>query len=463
MMSRFVYPLILATLLLVPCSTTGCKKQEKPSDDPEEEVVKVQKPTDRNDDEGLLTYYQYLHFQYMWSGGCPNSGLARVRYWRDNPSKDADIITVGASGFGLMGIIVAVERHFITRDDALKRFEKVLDFLERADRWHGMFPHWYYDSTAKTKPFGGKEDDNGADVHESANLIQGLLCVRQYMDKTVAREKAIAERIDALWQAMEWDWFVDENGAILWHWSPTVGFQKHLEMTGFNETHIVYILACSSPTHPVAPEVYKTGWGKNGDIVNDATRYDIPINVRQHKGTYEVGPMYWTAFSYAGFCPKGIKDPYGIDYFEALKSHALIQYTYCSQDNPNKFSCYSEDCWGMSSGYTTNNSSDYQAMCTKNDVGVITADAAIIAMPYTPEKSLAVARHFYWDVPTQMGPWGLWDSYSDTEGTVYKYLGNNQCIVVPMIENYRTGLLWDLFMSCPEIQEGLDKIGFTKN
>ncbi len=204
------------------------------------------------------------------------------------------------------------------------------------------------------------------------------------------------------------------------------------------------------------------GWSRGGGIVNPGSRYGSPFVVRHNSGANDVGPMFWTAFSYGGFCPKGLKDERGIDYWEALRSHALIQYNYCLE-NPKGRKCYGADCWGFSAGYTSNVTTDYQSMRTNNDVGVVTANAALIAMPYTPEQSIAAATHYYWDIPTQMGPWGFWDAYSDTEGTVRRYLANNQCPVAPMIENYRTGLLWKLFMSAPEITAALTVLGFTSD
>lgn len=449
--------LILSASVLLLCSCSGTERD----DNGNQETIRISPPENREDIDGLLTYLQYSHFKYMWAGGCQNSGMARVRYFKDRPEKDKDVITVGASGFGIMGIIVAMERNFISRDEGLKRIEKILGFLEKADRWHGMFPHWLDDRTGKTIPFAGSNgEDDGADILESANLIQGLLCVRQYLSGSGERERKIVARINAIWNDMEWDWFVDD-GCILWHWSPTVGFKKHLALKGYNETHIVYLLAASSATHPVDPSVYLTGWSRNGDIINDESRFGIPFIVKHNKGTEQAGPMFWTAFSYSGFSPEGWVDPLGIDWWEVLRNHCRIQYNYCVS-NPLGRSIYSEDCWGMSSGYTSNLSTDYQALCTSNDQGVITVDAALLAMPYTPEESIRAAVHYYWDLPGLIGPWGFWDAYSETEGTIYKYLANNQCVVVPMIENYRSGLIWELFMSCPEIQKGLLRIGFNK-
>lgn len=462
-MKRFAIWLLAAAALLAGCSGSDEGKEGPGEGD---DTPAIAPPKNREDVEGLLTWIQKTHFEYMWSGARPNSGLARVRYFADEPSKDENTLTIGAGGFGIMGILVGIERNFITRAQGVGRLEKIVSFLERAERWHGMYSHWIDDRTGKTIAFAGSNgEDNGADIVETSFLTAGLLCARQYLKDGSAAEQALAARIDALWRGMEWDWFAsDTDDCLLWHWSPTVGFKKNFHLEGYNECLLPYLLAAASPTHPL-PEpkkAYMNGWSRGGGIVNPGSRYGIPFVVRHNSGANDVGPMFWTAFSYGGFCPKGLKDERGIDYWEALRSHALIQYNYCLE-NPKGRKCYGADCWGFSAGYTSNVTTDYQSMRTNNDVGVVTANAALIAMPYTPEQSIAAATHYYWDIPTQMGPWGFWDAYSDTEGTVRRYLANNQCPVAPMIENYRTGLLWRLFMSAPEITAALTVLGFTSD
>lgn len=424
----------------------------------------VKPPQSRDDVEGLLTYIQKTHFEYMWSAARPNSGLARVRYHQSAPSQDENTLTMGAGGFGIMGLLVGIERGFITRTQGVDRLDKIVTFLERADRWHGMYSHWIDDKTGKTIPFAGSNgEDDGADIVETSFLTAGLICTREYLKNGSTREKGIAARIDAIWRAMEWNFFKSTtDDCLLWHWSPTVGFKKNFHLEGYNEALLTYILAAASPTHKLSDPkaAYRNGWSRGGSIVNTASRYDVPFVVKHNTGANDVGAMFWVAFSYAGFNPSSLKDENGINYFKACQSQAMIQYKYCVA-NPKGWRSYGANCWGMSAGYTSNNSSDYQAMNTKNDVGVITTNAALIAMPFTPTQSIEAAKHYYWDIPTQMGPWGFWDSYSDTEGTVKKYLANNQCPVAPMIENYRTGLLWKLFMGAPEIAPALTALGFT--
>jgi hypothetical protein len=168
--------------------------------------------------------------------------------------------------------------------------------------------------------------------------------------------------------------------------------------------------------------------------------------------------MFWVAFSYGGLNPKGLTDENGVNYWQVQQSHSKIQYNYCVE-NPKKWNCFGPNSWGLTAGYSINDS--YVAHSTKTDDGVISPNAALIAMPYTPQESMYAAKNYYWNMPQQMGPWGFWDAFCDNEGTIKKYLANNQCPVAPMIENYRTGLLWNLFMSSPEISIALQKLGFV--
>ena len=157
-------------------------------------------------EEALLDQVQEDTFNYFWEGAEPISGLARERIHLDNiyPSHDKDIITIGGSGFGLMAILVGVERDFISRDQALDRYDRILDFLEKADRFHGAWPHWLW-PTGKTAPFSAK--DNGGDLVETAFLVQGLLTAQAYFDQDNPREKAIREKIQLLWEGVEWSWY----------------------------------------------------------------------------------------------------------------------------------------------------------------------------------------------------------------------------------------------------------------
>ena len=165
-----------ALLTLILLSFTGCAGNR-------DKTTYKKNPSgfEKISDDSLLTLVQYRTFQYFWDGAEPVSGMARERFHVDGvyPENDMNVITSGGSGFGIMAIIAGIERKFITREEGLERFRKIVGFLEKADRFHGAWPHWMYGETGKVKPFSPKDD--GADIVETAYLIQGLLTLRQYL------------------------------------------------------------------------------------------------------------------------------------------------------------------------------------------------------------------------------------------------------------------------------------------
>ena len=241
-------------------------KEEKPDT---EEV----RPESFASDDEMLDYIQKVHLNYMWDGAEPTSGLARERIHLDGdyPEKDQNVVTTGGSGFGIAGLLVGIERGFIPREEGMKRLTKIADYLKRADRFHGVWPHWLYGPTGKVKPFGQK--DNGGDLVESCFLMQSLLCVRQYFRDGNEQEKALAEKIDQLWKEMEFSWYQNGKDVIYWHWSPEYNWEMNFPLEGYNEALIVYVLAASSPTYPVPASAYHNGWARGGGIKSDSAPY----------------------------------------------------------------------------------------------------------------------------------------------------------------------------------------------
>ncbi len=411
-------------------------------------------------DEEFLNYIQRAHLNYMWEGAEPCSGLAPERIHTDGvyPENDADIVTTGGSGFGIAGLLVGIDRGFIPREDGVERLLKIVGFLEKADRFHGVWPHWLHGPTGKVKPFGRK--DNGGDLVESAFLMQGLLCVRQYFREGGEKEKELAARIDRLWREMEWSWYRKGGEEVLyWHWSPDYGWEMNFPLEGYNECLITYVLAASSPTYPIPASAYHKGWARSGGIRSDASAYGYPLILKHNGAESYGGPLFWAHYSYIGLCPIGLSDAYA-DYGEVNRNQALINYAYCVR-NPGKHKGYGDACWGLTASYSPEG---YHAhMPVNNDQGVITPTAALSSYPYTPEESAKALKHFYFERGDSLwGPYGFYDAFSvDRDWYPRRYLAIDQCTIAPMIENYRTGLLWRLFMSCPEIQAGLKKLGFA--
>tara|TARA_Y100001980_G_C14556906_1_gene353201 strand:- start:80733 stop:82073 length:1341 start_codon:yes stop_codon:yes gene_type:complete len=420
--------------------------------------VSEEKEPLRMSDDSLLTLIQYQTFQYFWEGAEPNSGLGRERMHMDGqyPQNDQNVVTSGGSGFGVMAILVGVERGFITREEAVKRYQKILDFLETADRFHGAWPHWWHGETGKVKPFSKKDD--GGDLVETAFLIQGLLCVRQYFKEGNEEEKKIASRIDKLWKEVEFDWYTQGKNTLYWHWSPNYGWEKDFDVEGYNECLIMYVLAASSPTHGVSADVYHKGWARNESIATDREYLGYKTVLDHYAGNDSpVGPLFWAHYSYLGLNPKGLSDRYG-NYWDLNHNHAMIHYTHCV-NNPNNFEGYGKNCWGLTSSYSMKG---YASHRPDSDLGVISPTAALSSFPYTPEQSMDFLRYLYEDADSLVGKYGPYDAFShEADWYLPRYLAIDQGPIPVMIENYRSGLLWDLFMSAPEVKEGLMKLGFT--
>ena len=453
-MYKVIFQILLLTLLT---ALPACKSE---ATNPVPGNEETQRPESFANDEAMLDYIQRVHFNYMWDGAEPTSGLARERIHLDGqyPEHDQDVVTTGGSGFGIAGLVVAMERGFITRDQGVERLTRIVDFLERADRFHGVWSHWINGPTGKVKPFGQK--DNGGDLVESCFLMQGLLCVRQYLNGGNEKEKNLIDRINALWHGMEFDWYTRGGQDVLyWHWSPEYEWEMNFPLEGYNECLIVYVLAAASPTHTVPASCYHKGWARSGGIKSDAAPYGYPLELKHNGAEQTGGPLFWAHYSWIGLNPKGLKDKYA-DYWNVVRNHAMSNYKYCVE-NPKHYSGYGPDCWGLTASYSTEG---YSAHCPGNDLGVITPTAALSSFPYTPEQSMAALKGFYGRGESIWGKYGFYDAFSPASGwTLPRYLAIDQCTIAPMIENYRTGLLWRLFMSCPEVQQGLAKLGMTSN
>ena len=406
----------------------------------------------------LLDTIQKQTFNYFWEGAEPNSGLARERLHMDDiyPTSPKNTVTTGGSGFGLMTILVGIERGFISREEALNRYIKIVDFLEKADRFHGAWPHWLDGETGNVYPFSKK--DNGGDLVETAFLVQGLLTVYEYFKDGNEKEKELAAKINKLWKEVEWDWYTKNGENVLyWHWSPTYGWDMNFPVGGYNECLIMYVLAASSPTHPINKIVYDEGWARNGEIVSNKTYYDedLVLDYYEHNDA-PIGPLFWAHYSYLGLNPKGLTDQYA-DYWKLTQNHATIHYKY-ALDNPKKYKGYGDSLWGLTSSYSMKG---YAGHRPGRDLGVISPTAALSSFPYTPIESMKMLENLYKNHDTLIGKYGPYDAFSLQDNWYLpRYLAIDQGPIPVMIENYRTGLIWNLFMQNEDVQNGLKKLGF---
>ena len=402
-------------------------------------------------DNELLELVQKQTFRYFWDFAHPVSGMARERS-NEAYGYGNEVVTTGGTGFGVMAMIVAAERGWISRDTAAKHLLKMVKFLDKADAYHGVFPHWLNGTTGKTIPFSRK--DNGADLVETSYLFQGLLCVRQYFNHDNNLESELRNRINSLWNEIEWNWFTKGGEEVLyWHWSTNNGWAMNFPVRGYNECLILYVLAASGTRYPVSSAVYHRGWAQSNFFKNGKEFYGIKLTLGFDYG----GPLFFSHYSFLGLNPTDLSDQYA-NYWEQNKNHTLINRAWCI-DNPGKFKGYGENCWGLTA---SDNFEGYNAHAPGNDLGVISPTAALSAFPYTPEYSMLALKHFYFDLGDKIwSEYGFVDAFSESRNWYAKnYLAIDQGPIVVMIENYRTGLLWKLFMSCPEIKAGLKKLEF---
>ena len=410
-------------------------------------------------DSALLDMVQQQTIKYFTEGAEPVSGMARERFHVDNdyPDNDKNIVTTGGSGFGVMALLVAIDRKFITREDGVQRLKKIIHFLETADRFHGAWPHWANGETGKVKPFGKK--DNGGDLVETSFMMEGLLCARQYLKDGNDDEQNLAIRIDKLWREVEFDWYRNGKNVLYWHWSPDYNWEMNFQVHGYNECLIMYVLAASSPTHSIPAEVYHEGWAEKGKIKWPHTALGYPLQLAYQGNPPNGACLFWSHYSYMGLNPKGLKDTYA-DYWQENTNQALINYTWCV-NNPKKYEGYGKNNWGLSASYSVTGYAAHSPNPT-GDLGVISPTAALSSLPYTPQQSMAAMKHWYYDMNDKLwGPYGFYDAFSEKDNWYPDhYLAIDQGPIPVMIENYRSGLLWKLFMSCPEVQAGLNKLGF---
>ena len=413
-----------------------------------------------SNDTALFRKVQAATFQYFWEGAEPVSGLARERVHLDNiyPQNDQDVVTSGGGGFGVMAILVGIERGFITRAQGVKRLETILQFLETADRFHGAWPHWWNGKTGKVKPFS--KYDDGGDLVESSFMLQGLLCVRQYFKNGNQQEKSIAARADKLWKEVDFNFYRNNQNVLYWHWSPNHEWKMNFAVKGYNECLIMYILAASSPTHAVPAEVYHEGWAMNGKIKDTKISYNLPLSLKHQGNPPNGGPLFWAHYSYLGLDPRGLKDQYA-NYWDETVNQAKINYEWCVQ-NSEGFKGYGPNNWGLTASYSVKGYAGH-APSKERDKGVISPTAALSSFPYTPKESMQAMKYWYNEMGDKVwGKFGFYDAFSiHHDWFLPRYLAIDQGPIVVMMENYRTGLLWKLFMSSPEIQEGLTKLGFT--
>lgn len=400
--------------------------------------------------EELLDIVQEHTLGYFWDFAEPNSGMARER------NTSGNLVTTGGTGFGIMAMLAGVERGFLERQEVLDRILQISNFLKDADRYHGAWSHWINGTTGETIPFSSQ--DNGGDLVETAFLVQGLIAAREYFDGTNALEVSLRNLVDTLWYGVDWQWYTQGQNVLFWHWSPEFNFAMNHQIRGWNEGLIVYVLAASSPTHPVSADVYHQGWASNGNMANGRTFYNLTLPL----GTDFGGPLFFAHYSFLGLDPRGLNDQYA-DYWEQNRAHTLINQRY-SISNPKKYCHYSDSLWGLTA--SDDPITGYQAHAPFGNLGLdngtITPTAALSSMPYAPQESQKALRTFYYYLYDDLwGTYGFRDAFNlEEDWFANSYLAIDQGPIVVMIENHRSALLWEVFMKNQDVGQGLEKLGF---
>ncbi|PHZ86685.1 beta-glucosidase [Paremcibacter congregatus] len=412
-------------------------------------------------DDELVEMVQKYTFRYFWQGADEKSGWAFER----QPNTGEAVITTGGTGFAILSIITAAERGWISREAAVMRLLKITTSLKRLETFHGMWAHWYRAGTEEVFHFS--KYDNGGDIVESAFMAQGLLAARQYFNQSSTDETRLRTDITGLWEKMDWQWYTQGQDILYWHWSKTHGWKMNHKITGYNEALIAYVLAASSPTHAISKAAYHKGWAgqNNGYFKNGKTFYGLklPLGNQQEMG----GPLFFAHYSFLGLDPRGLSDRYA-NYWTQNQHQTLISHAY-SMDNPKNWKGYGPDFWGLTAGDMVPDG--YTAHAPgERDFGTINPTGALSSMPYAPTQSLALLKNLYYRHGKELfGPMGFYDAINlsvsdDPRKQVKKtYLAIDQGPIIIMLENYRSGLLWDSFMKDPDVRKGLDKLGFTIN
>ncbi len=413
--------------------------------------VEIEVPSDTEDK--LLDMVQLYTTRYFDEFSDQVTGMSRER----SNDETGNIVTTGGTGFGIMALIAGVERQYLTRNRAFEIVDKMVLFLEKAERFHGAYAHWYNADNGRVRSFS--KWDDGGDLVETAFLFQGLLTARKYFERGNEAEFMLAGRITKLWEEIEWDWYTQGTDSLYWHWSKNYGFKMNHRIKGFDETMITYVLAASSPTHPITRRVYESSYKKSSYYWNGKEYFGIKLDLGMEYG----GPLFFTHYSFLGLDPRKLVD-HKVNYFERNRAHCLIHWEY-AKNNPKAHVGYGPECWGFTSSddplvfYSSHHPG------TDQDNGTISPTAALSSIVYTPEQSMLALRHFYYIWGKDLlGLYGFYDSFNPGlvkgQQVNKSYLAIDQGPIAVMIENYRSSLLWNLFMKNYEIQLGLTKLGF---
>lgn len=416
----------------------------------------------------MLDKLQRETLGYFLHESNPKNGLILDKTKKGSPA------SIAATGLALASYPAGVERVFLTRDDAIKRTLATLRFFwsspqgtePDATGYRGFYYHFLDMKT------GRRAWKCELSTIDSAILLAGVLTAAMYFDRDTPDEREIRELADSLYRRADWHW-AQNNGLTVCHgWHPETGFIKY-RWEGYNEALILYALALGSPTFPLPAESYDA-WSSTYEW---KSIYDIEF--------LYAGPLFIHQLSHLWLDLRGIQDDFmrrkGIDYFENSRRATLVQQLYAIR-NLHQFAHYGEHCWGMTAsdgpGPRTlrvagieRNFFGYEARGAPfgPDDGTIAPWAVVASLPFAPEIVVPTVRHFNELRLRETNPYGFKatfnPTYPDQSGRACGWItpwhyGLNQGPIVMMIENFRTGLLWELMRRCPYVVEGLRRANF---
>ena len=465
--------LSLLTLLL---AVAGCASEASP--DPPTGPGPVTPPVDTV---AFLDDVQARTFDFFAETTNPANGLVPDR-WPDPP-----FASIAAVGFGLTAYPIGVERGWMSREDAATLTLATLRFFHEAPMGpapEGVAGHrgfFYHFLSMET---GARHGTTELSTIDTALLLCGVLLAQQYFDGDDAAETEIRALADSLYRAAEWDWVSPRAPLVSMGWKPESGFLAY-DWRGYNEAMLLYVLALGSPTHPIPPEAWDA-WTATYGWANYYGHPHVPF-----------APLFGHQYSHVWIDFRGIQDAYmrgrGIDYFENSRRATLSQRAYAI-DNPNGWSAYSEDLWGLTASdgpgsfqFTANGSPRQfrgywargAAANAVRDDGTLVPTAAGGSVPFAPEVTIPALMemreryglHLY-------GEYGFLDAFNptlrDADAPIGKgrivpgigwfnedYLGIDQGPILIMIENHRTEMIWELMRESPYIVAGLCRAGFS--
>jgi hypothetical protein len=408
-------------------------------------------------------------FSYFLHETNRRNGLVRDKTKRGWPA------SIAAVGMALTAYPVGVERGFISRHDAAQRVLTTLRFFWKSPQGRGPaatgYKGFYYHFLDMRT--GRRAHRSELSTVDSALFLAGALTAAAYFQHDDARETEIRTLADALYRRADWRWARGRGATVTHGWRPERGFLRY-RWEGYDEALILYVLGLGSPTHPLTPESY-AAWLSTYEW---RKVYGIEL--------VEAGPLFVHQLSHLWIDFRGIRDAFmrerGIDYFENSRRATLTQQQYAIR-NPHGFRDYNERCWGLTAtdgpGPRTltvdgvkRTFYDYVARGVPDgpDDGTLAPWAVVASLPFAPEIVVPTVEYYrdHLDL-CAANPYGFKATFNATYpershnpyGWISSYhYGINQGPIVIMIENDRTGLVWNLMRTCPYVVEGLRRAGF---